>query len=80
MIPDYADSDGVEYNEGEITGVIGCSIDVTAERLRAALEIENTRLSAGEQLAKEQSRMKSKFLANMSHEIRTPVAVSRVCC
>jgi len=42
--------------------------------MRSALEIDNTRLSAEKQLAKEQNQMKSQFLANMSHEIRTPVA------
>jgi len=57
-----------------IKGVIGCGIDITDEKARSALEIDNTRLSAEKHLAKEQSRMKSRFLANMSHEIRTPVA------
>lgn len=57
-----------------MTGAIVCSIDITDEKLRTTLEIENHRLVAGASLAKEQSAMKSKFLANMSHEIRTPVA------
>jgi len=73
---EIADADDEDYPEGAVVGVLGCSIDITDEKARSGLEVENARLAAGEQLAKEQSRMKSKFLANMSHEIRTPVAVS----
>ncbi|KAF4548634.1 Histidine kinase-, DNA gyrase B-, and HSP90-like ATPase-like protein 7 [Elsinoe fawcettii] len=74
VIPDFADENGVTASDGSVMGVIGCSIDMTDEKLRYALERDNKQLEEEKHLAKEQSRMKSKFLANMSHEIRTPVA------
>ncbi|KAF2218405.1 hypothetical protein BDZ85DRAFT_286369 [Elsinoe ampelina] len=74
VIPDYADENGAGGEDGGVMGVIGCSIDMTEEKLRFALERDNKLLEEEKHLAKEQSRMKSKFLANMSHEIRTPVA------
>ncbi|PNS17260.1 hypothetical protein CAC42_6943 [Sphaceloma murrayae] len=72
VTPDYVDENGA--SDGSIQGVIGCSIDMTDEKMRNVLERDNKQLSEEKHLAKEQSRMKSKFLANMSHEIRTPVA------
>ena len=54
-----------EAKVGDILGILGCTIDISDVRARTALEIENTRLQADEQLAKEQSRLKSQFLANM---------------
>lgn len=78
VIPDHVDENGAGTDEGTITGVIGCSIDMTDEKMRFALERDNKLLSEEKHQAKEQSRMKSKFLANMSHEIRTPVAVGHI--
>ena len=64
--------------EGNIEGLMGCSVDVTEmkerERALRSQEKENLRLAAAEHAAKETSRMKGQFLANMSHEIRTPIA------
>ncbi|GAM87475.1 hypothetical protein ANO11243_055000 [Dothideomycetidae sp. 11243] len=74
VMPDIVEVDSEIGRRGDIRGVIGCSIDITAEKLRSALESDNRQLSEEKHLAKEQNRMKSQFLANMSHEIRTPVA------
>ncbi|TVY68694.1 Hybrid signal transduction histidine kinase J [Lachnellula suecica] len=49
-----------------IKGILGLSIDVTDMKLRADLEIDNTRLALEEQAAKESNKM--------SHEMRTPTA------
>ena len=68
----------VPSTEGNIEGLMGCSVDVTETKEREqALRSqgqENLRLASAEHAAKETSRMKSQFLANMSHEIRTPIA------
>ena len=66
------------FNDGQVDGVIGVSMDVTESKDREAelhsQEKENLRLLSAENAAKEASRLKSQFLANMSHEIRTPIA------
>jgi PAS domain S-box-containing protein len=69
---------------GEITGVIGLSVDVSERKLQ---EIERQKIEAAlkesekqimkssfeAQTALASTKMKSEFLANMSHEIRTPI-------
>jgi hypothetical protein len=53
----------------ELRGVLGLSLDITDLKARAALSIENARLTIEEQAAKDSNRMKSQFLANVSvHE------------
>lgn len=62
----------------EVDGVVGVSMNVTEVKKREAelrdRDIENDKLVAQSEAAKEASKMKSQFLANMSHEIRTPIA------
>ena len=53
---------------------LGCSIDITEQKERAGLELENARLISEASLEMEKSRLKTSFLAHMSHEIRTPIA------
>ncbi|EIN11253.1 hypothetical protein PUNSTDRAFT_82821 [Punctularia strigosozonata HHB-11173 SS5] len=64
--------------EEEITGVVGASMDITAqkeaEKMMEESAREKMRALSAETAAKEASRLKSEFLANMSHEIRTPIA------
>ncbi|NJK95169.1 MAG: PAS domain S-box protein [Bacteroidales bacterium] len=57
----------VRNSEGEITGLVGISIDVT-ERYLAEQKLREARKKAIES-----DKLKSAFLANMSHEIRTPM-------
>ena len=70
--------DSGESDEEYIDGLISISMDVTELKERdmklQSQELENLRLSAAENAAKEASKLKSQFLANMSHEIRTPIA------
>jgi PAS domain S-box-containing protein len=54
-------------SNGELTGIIGISSDITA-RKRAETELMKAKVKA-----EENDRLKSAFLANMSHEIRTPM-------
>ncbi len=56
--------------KGQITYLVGTSIDITSERERdVALEL--TRMA--KQKAEDASQAKERFLAEMSHEIRTPM-------
>jgi two-component system, sensor histidine kinase and response regulator len=52
---------------GNITGLVGISIDVTEKR------IAEDKLRESKEKAEESDRLKTAFLANMSHEIRTPM-------
>lgn len=56
--------------DGEITGLLGISIDITEEQLAVR---ERADLAVREQVALESNRVKTQFLANMSHELRTPL-------
>lgn len=57
----------VKDNFGNITGLVGISIDIT-EKKRA-----EEKLREAKEKAEESDRLKTAFLANMSHEIRTPM-------
>ncbi len=52
---------------GNITGLVGISIDITEKR------IAEDKLRESKEKAEESDRLKTAFLANMSHEIRTPM-------
>lgn len=49
-----------------LKGVLGLVVDVTDMKARSKLEVDNARLVAEEQAAKDSNRMKSQFLANVS--------------
>ncbi len=53
--------------DGEITGLVGISMDVTEKYLA------EQKLHEARKKAIESDKLKSAFLANMSHEIRTPM-------
>jgi len=57
----------VKDNYGNITGLVGISIDITEKR------IAEEKLRESKEKAEESDRLKTAFLANMSHEIRTPM-------
>ncbi|HEX3007739.1 MAG TPA: PAS domain-containing protein [Bacteroidales bacterium] len=57
----------IRNNRGDITGLVGISIDVTEKYLAERKLIE------ARKKAVESDKLKSAFLANMSHEIRTPM-------
>jgi len=57
----------IRNQEGEITGLVGISIDVTEKYLA------EKKLREARKKAVESDKLKSAFLANMSHEIRTPM-------
>lgn len=63
------------YNkEGEITGFLGISKDVTESRLaQQRLKEETLRANKLAEESQQASLAKGQFLANMSHEIRTPL-------
>ncbi len=53
----------------KVKGCLGLSIDITDMKARAALELDNARLTMEEQAAKDSNRVKSQFLANVSSYI-----------
>ena len=57
----------VKDNYGNITGLVGISVDITEKR------IAEDKLRESKEKAEESDRLKTAFLANMSHEIRTPM-------
>ncbi|KAF2676153.1 hypothetical protein K458DRAFT_397175 [Lentithecium fluviatile CBS 122367] len=59
---------------GNVQAALALTFDVSDERVRSTLRMENQRLVNNEKVALDASILKSRFLANMSHEIRTPIS------
>jgi PAS domain S-box-containing protein len=57
----------IKDNEGNITGLVGISRDITV------MELAKENLKFAKEKAEELNHAKSQFLSNMSHEIRTPM-------
>jgi len=57
----------IKDEKGNITGLVGISIDITERR-----KVEE-KLRVAKEKAEASDRLKTAFLANMSHEIRTPM-------
>lgn len=57
----------IKDDKGNVTGLVGISIDITERR-----KVED-RLREAKEKAEAADRIKTAFLANMSHEIRTPM-------
>lgn len=71
MVANCDDFDKSAYEpQPPVKGVWGLIVDVTDMKDRAKLEVDNARLMAEEQAAKDSNRMKSQFLANVSLKTR----------
>ncbi|KAF2846280.1 hypothetical protein T440DRAFT_482644 [Plenodomus tracheiphilus IPT5] len=66
--------DGSVTSEDVVQAALALTFDITEEKARSVLLMENKQLIAKEKAALDASSLKSRFLANMSHEIRTPIS------
>jgi hypothetical protein len=66
MVADFDESKNDVDGKPTVKGVLGLAVDVTDMKARAKLELDNARLIAEEQAAKDSNLMKSQFLANVS--------------
>ncbi|KAH7341171.1 hypothetical protein BKA66DRAFT_448344 [Pyrenochaeta sp. MPI-SDFR-AT-0127] len=66
--------DGTTDKNDVVEAAVALTFDITEEKARSTLQMENKRLVINEQAALDATNLKSRFLANMSHEIRTPVS------
>jgi hypothetical protein len=66
MVADFDESKNDDDGKPTVKGVLGLVVDVTDMKARAKLELDNARLIAEEQAAKDSNLMKSQFLANVS--------------
>jgi hypothetical protein len=64
MVANFEDCKTCE-GKAVVKGVWGLIVDVTDMKARTKLELDNARLMAEEQAAKDSNRMKSQFLANV---------------